>query len=138
MTRTVRDCPRTLGIYETFAGTVVLFMVIRTKPLVASYFTTDEKGKEIPIESQKFKSSGDRKFIDEKLLHTVAPNIYPNYTEARQNCYFYMEQSERYRNTWTGSGIAEASAAIMVPIAGRIMKKWADFEGQTPREYLYR
>ena len=34
--------------------------------------------------------------------------------------------------------IAEASAALMVPIAGRIMKKYADFEGQTPREYLYR
>ena len=106
--------------------------------MVDSYFTTDEKGKEVPIDSQKFKSNEDRKFIEDKLLHTVAPNIYPNYTEARQNCYFYMNQSERYRNTWVGSGIAEASAALMVPIAGRIMKKYADFEGQTPREYLYR
>ena len=106
--------------------------------MIDSYFTTDEKGKEVPIDSQKFKSNEDRKFIEDKLLHTVAPNIYPNYTEARQNCYFYMDQSERYRNTWVGSGIAEASAALMVPIAGRIMKKYADFEGQTPREYLYR
>jgi len=107
------------------------------QPLVDSYFTTDEKGKEVPIDGQKFKSNEDRKFIEDKLLHTVAPNIYPNYTEARQNCYFYMDQSDRYRNTWIGSGIAEASAAIMVPIAGRIMKKHRDFEGQTPREYLY-
>lgn len=115
-----------------------LVRVTRFKPLVDSYFTTDEKGKEVPIDGQKFKSNEDRKFIEDKLLHTVAPNIYPNYTEARQNCYFYMDQSDRYRNTWIGSGIAEASAAIMVPIAGRIMKKYADFEGQTPREYLYR
>merc|ERR1712212_518709 len=65
------------------------------QPLVDSYFRKDEKGKDVPFE--EFKSNEDRIFIDEKILHTVAPNIYPNYTEARQNCYHYMNQSDNYR-----------------------------------------
>ena len=50
----------------------------------------------------------------------------------------YMEQSERYKNTWAGLAVAHTSAVVMWPISQKILNKWRDHPEQTAREYLYR
>ena len=73
-----------------------------------------------------------------QILHTIAPNLYPNWREATMNALMLQQKSPNYADTKTGRAIAYSSAAVMIIIGNKILKKWRDNPDQTAREYLYR
>jgi len=115
-----------------------------TNEISGAFFELSDKEKKAltveelaPLTQMIFNKDPDRLFVDDKLLHTVAPNIYENHFTSRVNLHIYQAQSPKYRDTWSGWAIAEISAPIMWLIGGMVFKKYREHEDQTPRQYLY-
>ena len=44
-----------------------------------------------------------REWIEDRFLHTIAPNLYRNYGDSIANTQHYIDISPRFGKTWTGS-----------------------------------
>lgn len=76
-----------------------------------------------------------RKWVEKYVLHTIAPNLYRNWTESLQSTQHFIDISPKFGGTWTGSTIVYSGGAVMKVIGGIVKKRYnisAD-----PREDLY-
>merc|ERR1711937_941140 len=59
----------------------------------------------------------NRKFVQDGILHTVAPNIYPSIVKSVKNSFAMQSRSEKFRDTLVGDIIAFFGGFIMYFIA---------------------
>lgn len=95
-----------------------------------------EESKTRPTKEQIANNMKWRKWIEEKFLHTIAPNLYRNYSESIANTKHYISISPRFNNTWAGSSIVYTGGPVMKIIGDRVAKKWCI--SKEPRDDLYK
>jgi len=79
----------------------------------------------------------DRKFVQDGILHTVAPNIYPSIHLSIKNSFVFQDRSERFKDSTTGYVISVVGGFIMYFIAYFcIFRNWRESPEQTRVEYL--
>jgi len=79
----------------------------------------------------------DRKFVQDGILHTVAPNIYPSISLSIKNSFVFQDRSERFKDTTTGYLISVFGGFLMYFIAYFcIFRTWRESPEQTKVQYL--
>jgi len=103
-------------------------------------FYFDEKGKfiksKVHTDPDERWTDPDRKFVQDGILHTVAPNLYPADMRAIKNQLKFLERSDNYRDTVTGKVCAVAGGLGLMFIAWFcIFRVWKEHPDQTREEY---
>jgi len=77
-----------------------------------------------------------RTWIQDKLLHTIAPNLYPNMSEAITSTKHFTSISPRFAGTWSGTSVNYIGGPAMKFIGDMIKKKYNI--SKDPRDDLYK
>lgn len=77
-----------------------------------------------------------REWIEDRFLHVIAPNLYRNFSDSHYNTKHYVDISEKFAGTWSGTVIVKAGSLAMKFIGGKVHKRYNVSEN--PREDLYK
>jgi microsomal prostaglandin-E synthase 2 len=91
--------------------------------------------KERPEKNDILKQMKWREWIENDFLHTIAPNLYINYSDSRFNTGPYVNISEKFGNTWSGTAITQIGAPVMKLIGDKVAKKYG--YSNNPRFHMY-
>ena len=87
---------------------------------------------------QKEKVDPNRKFVQDGLLHTVAPNIYPSISLSIKNSFEFQSRSEKFKDNLMGYLISIIGGFIMYFVSLSLLKKFRENPDQTASQYLDR
>jgi len=85
---------------------------------------------------QKEKVDPNRKFVQDGLLHTVAPNIYPSISLSIKNSFEFQSRSEKFKDNLMGYLISIIGGFIMYFVSLSLLKKFRENPDQTASQYL--
>ena len=113
------------------------------KPHEIAKFYFNEQGKWIKkntfTNAEEKNVDPNRKFVQDGILHTVAPNIYPSFLKSIKNSFAMQSRSEKFRDTLVGNIIALIGGFGMYFIAYFcIFRNYRENSSQTREEYLDR
>ena len=113
------------------------------KPHEIAKFYFNEQGKWIKkntfTNAEEKNVDPNRKFVQDGILHTVAPNIYPSLVKSIKNSFAMQSRSEKFRDTLVGNIIALIGGFGMYFIAYFcIFRNYRENSSQTREEYLDR
>ena len=111
---------------------------------IASYYYNDA-GKVIKdriftnLPENETEIDPNRQFVQDGILHTIAPNIYPTIWLSIVNSLEFRSRSERFRDNTAGFIFSIAGGFVMYFVAYIcIFRKWRESSSQTCVEYLDR
>jgi microsomal prostaglandin-E synthase 2 len=80
-----------------------------------------------------------RQWVQDKLLHAIAPNLYRNYGESIASTKHYISISPKFGNTWTGTTINYVGGPAMYHIGQIIVRRHKNIlTNNDPRIDLYK
>merc|ERR1711879_954266 len=100
-----------------------------------------QEAEDYPTKSELRNEEKWRQWVQDKLLHTIAPNLYRNYVESIASTKHFIGISPKYGNTWTGTTINYVGGPAMYHIGQIIVKRHKDIltsSAKDPRQDLYR
>jgi len=100
----------------------------------------DEQAPEdMPSNKEMRKEERWRQWVQDKLLHTIAPNLYRNYSESIASTKHFIGISPKFGGTWTGTTINYVGGPAMYHIGQIIVKRHKDIlTSKDPRGDLYK
>lgn len=116
---------------------------VPAKPEDIAAFYFNDKGKVIKdrvfTNASMEKVDSNRQFVQDGILHTIAPNIYPSIIQSIENSLIFRSRSEKLRDSTVGWILSIIGGIVMYFVAYIcIFRKWRESPDQTHTEYLQR